>query len=282
MLEALLNSLRPTQMTVGYAEVLLKRQQWRTMADDTTPTSQMSRATGLSWTLISKAFDTVDRSLLSLELLSVGAGGRFLRLIRACMTGDRSVVAFPDARSQPFSHHRGVRQGDPLSPLLFLFSNRDLLSRMTDRALGVPIAADKYLAGLLYADDLVLISETAQGLQSMLDIAFEHSQQRRYKFNPPKSAVVVFGSAHLADPLPQEFKLGPDSIQETDSYHYLGVQAQQHDPSFDSFVKSLPPRASLAVAAFSLTASVTSRQAPPRVARMVLMAHVTPHCRRNL
>ena len=34
MLEALLNSLRPTQMTVGYAEVLLKRQQWRAMADN--------------------------------------------------------------------------------------------------------------------------------------------------------------------------------------------------------------------------------------------------------
>lgn len=34
MVEAALNSLRPTQMTVGYSEVLLKRQQWRALDKD--------------------------------------------------------------------------------------------------------------------------------------------------------------------------------------------------------------------------------------------------------
>ena len=34
MVEVALNSLRPTQMTVGYSEVLLKRQQWRALDKD--------------------------------------------------------------------------------------------------------------------------------------------------------------------------------------------------------------------------------------------------------
>ena len=51
-------------------QVVLELFMRRTMADDTTTTSQMSRATGLSWTLISKAFDTLrERKYLDVKTL---------------------------------------------------------------------------------------------------------------------------------------------------------------------------------------------------------------------
>ena len=111
----------------------------------------------------------------------------------------------------------------------------------------------------------------------MLDKAHIHSQQHHYKFNPPKSAVVVLGSAPLPHSMPDEWKMGADPIRRMNSYRYLGVQTSQEDSTFQGFARTLPARARLAVAPFKQTASVLSRLAPPRVARMVLMAHVVPH-----
>ena len=145
---------------------------------------------------VAKAFDTVDRDLLTLKLLHHNISGRFLATLLSLFKGDQSVVVMGTDRSQPFPHERGVRQGDPLSPLLYALANNDLLTTATSMSPngGVSIVEQqRSLAGLSYADDVVLLADSAEQLQNLLNGAYYHANQNHYAFNPPKCKVMVVG-----------------------------------------------------------------------------------------
>ena len=66
--------------------------------------------------------------------------------------------------------NNGVRQGDKLSPTLFIYSGifiGDLVRCLNSLNKGVQIG-DKSLTTLLYADDLVIVASNKEGLQHML------------------------------------------------------------------------------------------------------------------
>ena len=50
---------------------------------------------------------------------------------------------------------------------------------------------------LLYADDTILLAETAQGMQSMLDKLFSYCQTWKLQVNPSKTKVVIFSKGHV-------------------------------------------------------------------------------------
>ena len=76
---------------------------------------------------------------------------------------------------------------------------------------------------MLYADDIVLLAESKQDLQRMLDVVSQYSRKWRFRVNPKKgkSEVMIFGRK------PREknrtWWLAGTQIGETDKYKYLGV-----------------------------------------------------------
>jgi hypothetical protein len=48
------------------------------------------------------------------------------------------------------------------------------------------------IPGLLYADDIVLIAETPQQLETMLDYATNFFRNRRFTVSAKKSQIVIF------------------------------------------------------------------------------------------
>lgn len=70
--------------------------------------------------------------------------------------------------------HKGVKQGDRLSPMLFNIYTNDV-PEVFDQLHSDPVSLDSTkLNCLLYADDLILISESEKGLQSCLDSLSQH------------------------------------------------------------------------------------------------------------
>ncbi|GLD64747.1 uncharacterized protein AKAME5_002927600 [Lates japonicus] len=63
----------------------------------------------------------------------------------------------------------GVKQGDPLSPLLFNLALDPLLYMLEDKGVGFKVG-DQSLTALAFADDLVLLSDSWKGMERNLQI----------------------------------------------------------------------------------------------------------------
>ena len=79
-----------------------------------------------------------------------------------------SMVKLNGYLTDPFKIQAGARQGDKLSPTLFNLYINDLIGEINSLGYGVQYD-DVKLSILAYADDLVLISENEEQLQSILD-----------------------------------------------------------------------------------------------------------------
>jgi len=109
-----------------------------------------------------KAFDTVPRDLLWQVLAEMGIVGRFMQCLQSMYNQDNVRVMHPtEGLSTHISCGIGVKQGCPLSPLLFgLYL--DGLEKHLDALDGdnPPQLTDIVVKLLLYANDLALMSET--------------------------------------------------------------------------------------------------------------------------
>ena len=95
----------------------------------------------------------------------MGFGHRWCRWIKACISTVRFSVLVNGSPPGFFSSSRGLRQGDPLSPLLFLLV-MEVLSRMLRKTVeggfitGFNIGSDVSISHLLFADDSILFCDT--------------------------------------------------------------------------------------------------------------------------
>ena len=170
-----------------------------------------------------KAYDSVQRQLLFECLADLGVHGHFLAAVARLYWHSPLHVKLHGQLGEAFHSTCGVRQGDPLSPLLFsLFIDR-FEQFVQHRCPGVGVHLWGTLVQvLLYADDLVLLSESPQGLQQLLDVLQEFCQQYNMAVNVPKSEIVVFGKCKWQGTGQWLYDGAPLKVVE--SFRYLGIQ----------------------------------------------------------
>jgi hypothetical protein len=94
----------------------------------------------------------------------MGFGSRWCSWIKACISSVQFSVLVNGSPSDFFSSSRGLRQGDPLSPLLFLLV-MEVLSRMLRKMAedgfltGFSVGRDVSISHLLFADDSILFCD---------------------------------------------------------------------------------------------------------------------------
>ena len=169
---------------------------------------------------IEKAYDRVDRRMLCKVLDEVGVSGKIVRIIRSMYENTRAVFSMGDLETGWVSSKRGVRQGCVLSPLLFGLYVEEMAARVRQTGLGVKVG-DDVLSILLYADDVVVLSEHHAELQEMLNAVTEYGRDFDVRFSREKSKVlVVNGDASDRD---RTWMLGGNEIGRTEEYKYLGI-----------------------------------------------------------
>ena len=198
-----------------------------------------------------KAYDTVWRDGLYKKLLSLRIDKSFVRLLRNIYSSSSLAVKTQNGRSKIFSSRVGLKQGCNLSPLLFNLFINDLLTELQGIMSGSPTLEGIPINALMYADDLVLISETEEGLQSLLDTLQRYTDKWFLQVNKSKTKYMRISNSDK-NPL-KSMKLGDTQLEATNEYCYLGTIFSSNG-SLNQAAKTLHDKASKAM--FSLLAKV--------------------------
>jgi hypothetical protein len=148
-----------------------------------------------------KAYDRVNWDFLKEVLLRKGFTGAYMHRILQLVSGGQTAISVNGEIGPFFRNKRGVRQGDPISPLLFDLV-ADALDGMLTRAKEaghfagvVPHLIEGGVSHLQYADDtIILIQNTQLGITNLkfLLICFELLSGMKINFH--KSEVLVLGA----------------------------------------------------------------------------------------
>ena len=171
-----------------------------------------------------KAFDSISRKLLWPILLKNGINGKMFSCLKSMYKDVKAKVRSNGKFTSLINCSKGVKQGDVCSPVLFsLFINELALEIISNGRHGVRLSQDAIeLFILLFADDLVLLSETAVGLQAQLNTLHSASVRLQLKVNMSKSNIIVFRKGgYLASR--ERWFVGGQKMDVVNAYKYLGV-----------------------------------------------------------
>ena len=144
---------------------------------------------------MAKAYDGVEWAYLRSILLKLGFHESFVQLIMRCVQTVTFRVRVNGKLSEPFMPSRGIRQGDPLSPNLFLLCAEGLSSMLKNvgpqfLARGVRVGVHSpWISHLLFADDCLLFTQASEkGSQRLMDILNLYQRGSGQLVNMSKSA----------------------------------------------------------------------------------------------
>jgi hypothetical protein len=134
-----------------------------------------------------KAYDRVEWIFLENMMRKLGFAERWVGLMMACVSSVRYQVRFNSEETDMFTPTRGLRQGDPLSPYLFLLCAEGLSSLLLYEEEvggidGVRVCRNApSVSHLLFADDSLILMKAdmnnATSLQRVLDTYCANSGQ---------------------------------------------------------------------------------------------------------
>ncbi|XP_073315708.1 uncharacterized protein [Primulina huaijiensis] len=146
---------------------------------------------------MAKAYDRVQWPFLFAVLRHFGFSDQVVSLVSACISHCHFSVNINGSLSGFFGSTRGLRQGDPLSPLLFILG-AEYLSRGLDRLyLRHPAFRYRSSCGLLishlaYADDIIIFANGgSRGMQRLLDFLHHYENCSGQLVNAVKSSMIL-------------------------------------------------------------------------------------------
>ncbi len=166
---------------------------------------------------LEKAFDCVPRGILWRVIREYGVRGPLLRAVRSLYDRSRSLVRIAGSKSDLFPVHVGLRQGCPLSPVLFIIF-MDRISRRSQGPEGVGFG-EHAISSLLFADDVVVLATSDQDLQHALGRFAAECEAVGMRISASKSEAMVLSRKRVACPL----QVGGVLLPQVEEFKYLGV-----------------------------------------------------------
>ena len=167
----------------------------------------------------SKAFDNISRKILFEKLKFYGITGNFYNVLKNMYCNDTIKIKLGDHLSDTIYPNQGVRQGCILSPLLFNIYLANLPGRLST-AIDGPKIGDKNLNSIIWADDLVILSESEEGLNKKLHELALFAEENVLTINSEKTKAMIFNKTGRL--IRRNFKYKNTNIETVREYKYLG------------------------------------------------------------
>ena len=230
-----------------------------------------------------KAFDTVEHAPLWDALEELGVEAEYIDLLKTLYREQASTVLVGE-ESRTFALERGVKQGDPLSSLLFLAVMEIIFRRLKTRwgRLNLRRSGSYYgvvvddardpLTNLRFADDVLLVSTSRKDVKRMIAELAKEALKFGLKLHAGKTKILTNESTSRQTPVScggQDVHI----LQEGESEKYLGRKL-----SIDEFHNTeLDNRLAMGWASFfKLKGALCNRQVPLKDRLKLFESSVTP------
>ena len=170
---------------------------------------------------LSKAFDTLDHTILISKLQHYGITGAALQLLVSYLSNRKQFVQYGDLLSQKTDILMGVPQGSILGPLLFIIYINDM------------VHSSELFKFINFADDTTLITnlnnEDMRNESLNYELANFHNYLKANKLslNVNKTKAMVFHMPQKRIQLPL-IKIAGEDIAFVDNFNFLGIIINKH------------------------------------------------------
>nr|ABF95850.1 retrotransposon protein, putative, unclassified [Oryza sativa Japonica Group] len=189
---------------------------------------------------LAKAYDRVDWDFLRGALTKVGFCSTWVEWVMACVTTVKYSVSFNGNLLEPFSPSRGLRQGDPLSPYLFLFVADGLSTILSQDVQAGRLEELKVcrrapgVSHLLFADDSLLFFRACPQQASVVRQALALYQRCTGQLLS-SSKCSLLASAHCPTDVLEDIKIVLQVETSTFESKYLGLPTPEGRMSAERF-----------------------------------------------
>ncbi len=174
-----------------------------------------------------KAFDTIEHGFLLHSLKVFGFGNNFIDIIEMFYNDINSSIILNMGTSKIFGIHRGVRQGCPISPFLFLLVSEILSIQILNNQsiLGLKIF-DREVKISQLADDTALFLKDKSQVKTALDCISKFTKASGLKLNLHKCEILFIHNS---------VDLSIENIPVKDSVKYLGIYISKNKITCEQF-----------------------------------------------
>ena len=181
----------------------------------------------------SKAFDRVDHRFLASVLETVGFKPEFRRWISLMYHNPQAVVQVNGRRLRVFGIERSVRQGCPLSPLLYVLALEPLLRRLRDERTGPSLCGISFASSLAarvsaFADDITVFVSRRLDIKAVKEAVVEYERIAGAKVNFDKSEGLRLGAWRGSNTLPGPFRWSDGPILILGVWFGLDLQLERN------------------------------------------------------
>ena len=171
---------------------------------------------------VEKAYDHVSWDFLMYMLQRCGFSGKWRKWIRYCISTVKFSILINGSPFDFFGSSMGLRQGDPLSPLLFDIV-MEALSRMLDMAafarqfsgfsMGSTAGPSMMVSHILFADDTMIFCDANPSqIANLMVILARFEEVSGLHINLGKSELVPVGGVHNLEALVGLLGCGQSSL----------------------------------------------------------------------
>lgn len=183
---------------------------------------------------LSKAFDSIDHTLLKKKLFTAGIRGTCYNLLDSYLSDRIQYTKVNNCNSNLHPVQFGVPQGSTLSPLLFIIFINDLTTRISTPQIS------------LYADDTAFYLSNKDPIKLSRDLTkasnnFQNwCMANKLTLNQSKCKAMLFCSRPMYPKISSQIKILIDNIpiQRVNEFNYLGITLDQF-LNFESHLKKI-------------------------------------------
>jgi len=179
----------------------------------------------VAWLDLSNAFGSIPHAAIRRALVRSAVPRGLIAIWDSMYDGCTTRVRTAEGHTAPIPIRSGVRQGCPLSPIIFNLAIDSVVRAAAESDDGYPLHGSTWSA-LAYADDIALLAQTPEGMERVLASVEAEAASVGLRFNPAKCATLHVGAGDGGRVLPTRFRIQGGAINplaEGESYTHLGV-----------------------------------------------------------